>query len=77
MSPIIGHTDQGIPLRHCDMCGPTVVLKRAHHAGDHVFCGNCGADYLLYQKSPDSVLELQATGTTGSAKDLSPRPTSN
>lgn len=73
LSPIIGHTDQGIPLRHCDMCGPTVVLKRAHHAGDHVFCGNCGADYLLYQKSPDSVLELQATGTTGSAKDLSPQ----
>ena len=44
LSPIIGHTDQGIPLRHCGMCGPTVVLKRAHRAGDHVFCGNCGAD---------------------------------
>ncbi|MGY2172250.1 HD-GYP domain-containing protein [Pseudomonas gingeri] len=73
LSPIIGHTDQGIPLRHCGMCGPTVVLRRAHRAGDHVFCGNCGADYLLQQHEPGSALALQATGGAGSAQDLSPQ----
>ncbi|MGV8917970.1 MAG: HD-GYP domain-containing protein [Pseudomonas sp.] len=71
LTPIIGHTDHGIPLRHCGMCGPTVVLRRAHRAGDHVFCANCGADYELHKGSANT-LELVATGGNGSAKDLSP-----
>lgn len=25
---IVGHSDEGIPLRECVMCGPTLVLKK-------------------------------------------------
>jgi len=74
LRPIIGHTDEGIPLRHCAMCGPTVTLRQANKAGDHVFCASCGADYQLQASQHGGALELLATGRQGTAKELTPQP---
>ena len=73
LSPIIGHTDEGIPLRHCGMCGPTVTLRQVNKAGDHVFCASCGADYELHDGKHGAALELVATGRNGTAQDLTPQ----
>lgn len=73
LTSIIGHTDQGIPLQACVMCGPTVVLRQASQPGDHVFCAACGADYELHREASAAPLVLLATGNTGSAEQRSPQ----
>ncbi len=42
LNPIMGHTDDGIPLHECPMCGPTIVIRRDQHAGDLSCCRSCG-----------------------------------
>lgn len=74
LDAVMGHTDAGIPLRRCAMCGPTVVLQQAHVEGDHVFCPSCASGYELVRPTPDAALALRATGQTGSADDLAPQP---
>ena len=38
---IIAHSDEGIPLLTCPVCGPTVVRRRDQHAGSHLACPSC------------------------------------
>lgn len=71
---IAGHSDDGIPLRDCLMCGPTLVLRREHQAGDSIFCPNCGGGYCLDSAAGDGTLRAIATGRRGSAVDLTPQP---
>ncbi|POA70794.1 HD-GYP domain-containing protein [Pseudomonas sp. DP16D-R1] len=71
---VMGHTDDGIPLRHCLTCGPTVVVRRTSVLGDHVFCPACGSGYELYRAESGAALGLLPTGKTGSAAQLSPSP---
>lgn len=67
---IVGHSDEGIPLHDCIMCGPTLVLRRGQAAGTHVYCRNCGGEYRL---EPDQGrLRTVATDRVGSAEDLEP-----
>lgn len=67
---VISHSDEGIPLRECPMCGPTLVIRREHHAGDHVYCRNCTGEFEL----KDAVEGLMAfpTGGKGGPADLEP-----
>ncbi|MEO9655810.1 HD-GYP domain-containing protein [Marinomonas sp.] len=44
---IIGHTDEGIPLHNCPMCGPTLVVKKDHQVGDQISCNSCHAEFGL------------------------------
>ncbi len=44
---IVSHSDHGIPLLSCMVCGPVMVRQRDQHAGDHVYCRSCSADYVL------------------------------
>ncbi|MBS3964133.1 MAG: HD-GYP domain-containing protein [Methylomonas sp.] len=44
---IIGHSDSGIPLHECPMCGPVVVARKLQQAGDSVFCRVCGNGFVL------------------------------
>lgn len=67
---IVGHSDAGIPLHDCLMCGPTLVLRRGQAVGTHVYCHNCGSEYRVEAKQ-GQLLTL-ATGRTGSARDLEP-----
>ena len=78
LNHIAAHSDDGIPLQHCVMCGPTLVLRREQSAGDLLYCGNCGGEYRLElggdegAQSNESVLVAVATGGMGSAAAIAP-----
>ena len=68
---VMGHSDQGIPLQTCPMCGPTLVLRREDQPGQHIYCRNCGGDFELVQR--DDSLVATPTGKRGSAVELEPQ----
>jgi hypothetical protein len=65
---VISHSDDGIPLQTCPMCGPTLVIKRENRAGDALFCRNCGGGFHL-DVTPEG-LHARPTGKTGAPADL-------
>ena len=65
---IAGHSDEGIPLHECMMCGPTLVVRREQKAGEHVYCRNCGGEYATEMR--DGRLETVSTGRQGAPKEL-------
>ncbi|MBC3884065.1 HD-GYP domain-containing protein [Undibacterium griseum] len=67
---VIGHSDAGIPLQSCPMCGPTLVVQREHQKGDHIYCRNCGGEFTMEEK--EHCLMAMPTGKQGSAADLEP-----
>lgn len=67
---IVGHSDVGIPLHACVMCGPTLVLKKEQAAGAQVYCRNCGGEYLTAEH--DGKLVTLPTGRKGTPQDLQP-----
>lgn len=71
---ITGHSDDGIPLRVCMMCGPTLVVRREQQAGEHIYCHSCGGDYRLELGPGDGLLQAVATGQRGNAANLKPAP---
>lgn len=44
-SGVVGFSDDGIPLSHCDACGPVLVRTRSTQHGDYVRCPACRAGY--------------------------------
>ena len=67
---IVGHSDEGIPLHECVMCGPTLVLRRDQQAGDMVYCRSCTGEYRTEQH--DGTLVTEPTGRMGTPADLEP-----
>jgi hypothetical protein len=67
---IMGHSDDGIPLETCPMCGPTLVLRSNARAGEHVYCSTCGGEFRV--ERDDSRLRARPTGNKGSPADLEP-----
>lgn len=65
---IVGHSDEGIPLHECAMCGPTLVLRRGQKAGERIYCRHCGGEYVT--EGRDGGLAAVPTGRTGSPEDL-------
>lgn len=68
---IVGHSDDGIPLQTCVMCGPTLVLTPASAPGDPVYCRSCGGEYCV-TATPNGVLGVEPTGRRGDARALEP-----
>lgn len=68
---IVGHSDLGIPLQTCLMCGPTIAVKRSHVLGSHLYCPSCTGEYAV-QKS-GGLFQITPTGKTGAAADLTPQ----
>lgn len=67
---IIGHSDEGIPLQSCPMCGPTLVVRREARAGECLYCRNCSGEFRL--EPEDGILLARPTGGNGTAQDLEP-----
>lgn len=67
---IVGHTDLGIPLQECPVCGPTIVVRRDQQSGDHVYCRHCGAQATLEMHGTH--IHIHPTGAHGSPHDLQP-----
>lgn len=70
LNHVMGGSDEGIPLQSCPMCGPTLVVRYEHHAGEHIYCRNCGGEFAL--ELQDGVLTAVPTGKQGQAADLEP-----
>ncbi|MEN9659536.1 MAG: hypothetical protein RL571_3001 [Pseudomonadota bacterium] len=62
---IVGHSDEGIPLAHCTMCGPTIVRYRSSQQGESAACPHCGGDYQ-WETSDDGGFIAAATGEKAS-----------
>lgn len=67
---IVGHTEPGIPLQSCPVCGPTIVVTRRQLHGEHVYCPACGGEARLARE--DGRISLAPTGRRGSPRDLQP-----
>ncbi|WP_217495325.1 HD-GYP domain-containing protein [Shewanella sp. MEBiC00475] len=66
---IVGHSDEGIPLHECMMCGPTLVITRNHQSGDHIYCRSCTGQYSI--DNSNGKLTSHPTGNTGTPEQLS------
>lgn len=69
---IQGHSEDGIRLQECVMCGPTIVLNRKHAAGDLVYCRNCAGEYTVKNGDREQAV-ITPTGRQGTAMDLEPQ----
>jgi hypothetical protein len=67
---VMGHSDDGIPLQTCPMCGPTLVIRRENNVGDRLYCRNCSGEFVL-EAHEDSIAAVP-TGKRGQAVDLEP-----
>lgn len=72
-SHIIGHSDSGIPLQSCAMCGSHIAIPRASTLLPHstVNCPCCTGEHLI--DTSKNLLALSPTGRTGSAADMAPK----
>lgn len=68
---IIGHSEPGIPLQHCGVCGPTIVLTGHSREGDQVYCPSCTMTYVVGRK--DGSLSVTPTGQTDPVAARQPR----
>jgi predicted RNA-binding Zn-ribbon protein involved in translation (DUF1610 family) len=70
LDEVIGHTDVGIPLHSCPMCGPLIVVRSGQGEGDQVYCPNCSSEFVL---RPEGVsLTPFHTGRKGTASQVQP-----
>lgn len=67
---IVGHSEPGIPLQDCPMCGASVVIRKNQHEGDHVYCRACGGESELELRSGRAM--LAPTGKRGTPQQLEP-----
>lgn len=67
---VIGHSDDGIPLQSCPMCGPTLVVQREYRANKVIFCRSCSGQFTLLPSGEG--LKAEPTGLMGTAMDLLP-----
>ena len=68
----VGHSDVGIPMQECAMCGPTIVLQRGTRAGDIAYCRCCTGQYRV--EGTTGAFKVVATGATGNAAQIETRP---
>lgn len=68
---IIGHSDEGIPLHYCPICGPTLVLRREQKPGSLVYCPSCHSEFEVQRYSEHSLV-THPTGRKGNAHQLEP-----
>ncbi|CAB1368800.1 HD domain-containing phosphohydrolase [Denitratisoma oestradiolicum] len=67
---VAGHSDTGIPVQECPMCGPTIVVRRDQKTGTLVYCRHCGGESRVLRE--DGAIRLAPTGGRGSAEALQP-----
>lgn len=68
---IVGHSDDGIALEHCPVCGPTLVRSRDTRAGDHQGCPSCNAQFRW--ELQEDKLKPVMSAQLASAEELEPR----
>lgn len=67
---IVGHSDDGIPLQACPVCGPILVRPRQVRRGDHLACPSC--EQRFQWTETDDGLAPRMTGEHASPEELEP-----
>jgi HD-GYP domain-containing protein (c-di-GMP phosphodiesterase class II) len=67
---IVGHTDLGIPIQDCPVCGPTIIVRRDQASGEFVYCRHCGGKSKVVREG--SFIHIVPTGERGTAHELQP-----
>jgi hypothetical protein len=70
LNHIVGHTDQGIPIQNCPKCGPTIVVRRDQHTGEHVFCRKCAYKTSVIRENGQ--ISIADSNDHGTAEELQP-----
>lgn len=70
LNHIVGHSEPGIPLHDCPMCGASIVIRRHPHEEDRAYCRACGAETEIRRVNGSVVIE--ATGHRGTPAQLEP-----
>jgi hypothetical protein len=70
LTHIVGHSEPGIPMQECPICGPTIVVTKTHHTGDLVYCRVCGSEAEVRRE--DGRLRIKPTGRKGNPAQLEP-----
>ncbi|MDO9225631.1 MAG: HD-GYP domain-containing protein [Pseudomonadota bacterium] len=70
LDTVVGHSESGIPVQECPLCGPTIVVRRGHRSGDHVYCRHCGGEAVVAWEG--NTVHLAPTGKKGTVEDLQP-----
>lgn len=70
LAHVQGHSDEGIPLQECPMCGPTLVVRRGQQPGETLYCRQCGGEFRLREEA--GRLVAAPTGNKGTPRDLEP-----
>lgn len=67
---VLGHSDEGIPMRGCPMCGPILALTARAKAGECIVCRSCTGEFELVEEN--GALQPKPTGRLGTARQLEP-----
>ncbi len=65
---IVGHSEPGIALQTCPMCGPTIVVAKNQRSGSHVYCRVCGNEAEFHRGG--GMVGVTMTGKRGRPLDL-------
>ena len=70
LNHIVGHSDQGMRLLTCDICGPIITVPRTAKDGDILYCRHCTGEYRIHQDGDYFVNKF--TGNKGKPMQLKP-----
>ena len=70
LDSIIGHSEPGIPVQECPLCGPTIVVRHGNRSGDRVYCRNCGGEAVVHWQG--GAVHVAPTGKKGTVEQLQP-----
>lgn len=69
---IVGHSESGIPLQACGLCGPIIAVPRRVADGGEIYCPSCTMTYAVSRRGV--ALTLAATGITAPVVARQPVP---
>ncbi len=64
------HSEPGVPLQSCPVCGPVIVIRRDLQAGEHIYCPACTNEIEI--SFSNKVVQLKPTGKLGTPSQLVP-----
>lgn len=69
---VVGHSQQGVPMVRCPVCGPVIALALDSRDGDTIGCRVCGSKHRLHRQG--DTFAVEALGVSATAEERKPRP---
>ncbi|MHB9116888.1 MAG: HD-GYP domain-containing protein [Burkholderiales bacterium] len=65
---VVGHSEPGVALQTCPMCGPTIVVAKDQRSRSQVYCRVCGGEAEFHRGG--GMVGVTMTGKRGRPLDL-------